>query len=466
MSILSPARFRPMFRLALCGLLALFAAAAVAGVEAPPGAAAPAALRRGAGYHLSGGDFVGYYLTRTGAKVFCIDPGLSAPASVSLTSIGRYPGMSQRTADELAYALSTWGNPTTRAQAAVESQLLNTIAGHADAVRRRAARLPRAVSSLVAAHLRTVRALSGPYAVGLRASRAASPGQVATGSATVVSAARVGVPGLVIQLHGSSNVVVPSAVRSDAHGSASFRYTVTGPGPVRIDATAGGLAPSRFTGTHPAAGQQRMVTWAHAAVASAHVGFQARLGAFSHSYACTTTCNGHPSTTLGACAAPSAYVSRLTFRTGASTRVLDFPASNRSRCRSFATVLGDRDQVTAGWTFLGRHGWTVPVAAAGAFVVDCPAVPVVRLALSYDCAQGSLTAEVTAPTTHPAVLVIAGAAARRLVAAAGGTARFTTAVQCAAVQTFMLQAGVQRAGGGWNYGPAARIDTPGAARQP
>ena len=463
MPSLSSPRF--LFR-GLCAVLALLAAAAVAGLVAPPGAAAVAPLRHGSGYHLPAGEFVGYYLTRDGVKVFCIDPGKKAPTSVSLSTIARYPGMSKRTADELAYALSTWGDPTTKVQAAAESQLVNTVVGHAAAVRRRGTHLPRAVTTLVAAHLRSVRALAGPYTVLLRAPRAVGPGQVATGSVAVAAAGGRKVPGVIVRLQGSANVTVPAALRTGAGGSAAFRYTVTGPGTVRITATAGGLAPSRFTGTHPASGSQRMVTGAPATTASAHTGFEARPGAFTHTYACTTTCDGRPLATLRACSAAGGYPARLTYRWGAQSRVVDFPAAARGRCLTTSLVLADRDQVRAVWTYLGPHGWTAPVAAGGAFVVDCPAVPAVEVALSYDCAHASLAVSVTAPATHPAVLLVSGATVRRVGAPAGGTARFATTVPCGTPQTFTVRAGVQRSGGGWNYGSVARIGTPSAAGQP
>ncbi|WP_375498736.1 hypothetical protein [uncultured Jatrophihabitans sp.] len=461
MSIFLPARIR----LLLVGLLACIVATVWVGV-ASPGSAAPAPLRTGIGYQLPGGDFVGNYLTRAGVRVYCIDPGKRAPRSVSLTSIGRYRGMSRRTAAELSYALATWGNATTRAQAATVSQVVNAIVGHADAVRRRAAQLPHSVNSLVAARLHTVRARSGPYAVQLRASRVAATGQTATGSLGVLSGSRGGVPGVAVRLRGSSNVVLPAAVRTGRHGSASFRYTVTGPGPVRIDATATGLAPPRFTGSHPGSGQQRMVSWSATVSAAAHLGFEARLGALAHDYACTTTCNGRPETTLRACAVPSAYPSRLAFRAGPNVRSMDFPASTRTRCSSVALVLSDGDLVSAAWTFHGPHGWTRPVAASGAFTVDCPAVPAVQVALSYDCDQGTLAATVTAPAAHPVVLVIAGATTQRVMAGPGAVARFATAVRCGTVLTYTVQAGIQRGAGAWNYGPAALISTPGTPRQP
>ena len=463
MSIVSPARFRPLLWFVLTVVAGALVAATVG--LAPPGSAAPAALRPEAGYHLPGGDFAGFYVTRSGAKVYCIDPGKRAPSTVALRPITRYRGMTRRTADQLAYALSSWGNARTRAQAAAESQLVNTIVGNAAAVRRRSAGLPRAVRRTVAAHLRLVRARSGPYTLQVRA-RTAAPGQTATGTATLVSGTRVGVPGTVVRLRGSGNVAVPAAVRTGARGSASFRYTVTGAGPVRIDAGVSGLAPARFTGTHPAAGRQRMVTWAPAVSATAQLVFQARPGAFTHNYQCSTTCDGHPRTTLRACAAPSTYASRIVYRAGARAAALDFPAGTRTRCRSIVLVLIDQDRVTAAWMFHGPHGWTPQVAAAGTFVVDCPPVPPVEVSLRYDCTRGAFAAAVAGRPGHPVVLIVSGAAARRVPAGATDVARFTASVQCGTTQTYGVQAGVQRADGTWNYGPVARVVTPGAARQP
>ena len=447
-------------RTRLCLLLVLSCLPTLAAVM--PAAAASSPLREGNGYRLANGDFVGYYLTSAGTKVYCLSPRKALPSAVSMSTVTRYAGASRTVSRELAYALTRWGDARGQSDAAVESQLLNSIVGNGRDVRRRAASLPKQVAGVVAHRLALARRLAGPYRVDVHLPTALLPGQSAVGTVRVLSAAGHAVPGVAVTLRASRNAVVPGSVRAGAGGLARFRYRVADIGAVRVSARAAGLAVTSLRTNHPASSQQRMVASAGTASASGSAGFHRSPRGFTAGYSCTTACAGRPMVTLRACAEPSSRARRMVWHAGRHVVVLTFAPTRAVTCRSSALQLADGDHVGGRWQFRTAHGWSRPVAARGAFVVDCPPVPAVAVSMSYDCTAASLTiALATVNTTpHQEVLVVGGAADRRIVAGRGQRAVFSTAVSCAHPLTYTMQAGIQRADGGYHYGAVAVITTP------
>lgn len=460
-------------------LLAL--AALVAGLVLAPGSRSASAssahsIRPGLGYRLAGGDFVGFY--RSGGRlIYCVRPSKAAPHLVTLSPVTRVPGTTRVGTAELAYALSRWGAATTAFQAAVESQVLNTLVGNTAAVARRAARLPRAVAARVAEHVRAARAFRGPYSVAVSAPRALLPGQSAVGTVRVRSAAGHFLVGGLVTLRSSANALVTRTVRTDSHGVGRFRYSVVGTGEVRLRATAAGLPDGAPRVSRPRPHEQLMVSSGSVRPASGAVSFQQVPNGFSHRYACTTTCDGRPRTVLGACAAASRYASLLEFRVGRRLKLaLSFSSSSMRMCRTLAVVLRDGERVTASWRFLTPHGTSRPMAAEGTFVVDCPPVPAVAVSVVYDCAAASVTIALAHPgstargwtplvnrTRHRMFLLIGGAVTRRLAADPGQSATFTASARCDTPVGYTARAGVERADHGVNVGPVATVTTPGPA---
>lgn len=429
--------------------------------------------REGKGFAVAGGDFVGYYVTAGGRKLYCLSPKKALPAHISLHRTMHYPGLGKRRSAWLAYALGRWGNASSDNAAAAESQVLNTIVGNRSDVRRRAPQLPKQVAGTVRRHLRLVHRYHGPYRVVVQTPRAALPGQRATGTVTVSSAAtRHRLHHVDVRLTGSPNVHVPARVTTNARGVAHFRYQVRDVGEVHVLATATGLPAMSIYRNHPGAGVQHMVSPVHHVKAHGSASFRAVPSGIAHRYACTTTCNGRPVSTVRACSPADSRASRLTLRFGRRTSELKFPARGSRHCAQIQIATRDGDRVTATWQYRTAHGWSAPIRARGSFRVDCPAVPPVGIMLSADCTHGTLRiglarrgadgawSPLTNPSRHRMVLAIGGARTLVLAADPGHKAVFRAPVSCSAPRTYTWQAGVQRANGDYNYGPRGSVTTP------
>src|SRR3954470_13312662 len=68
---------------------AVIAAIALCVTLVPTSAAASQQLRPGKGYAAADGDFVGFYLTSGGTKVYCLSPRKTLPSAVSLGPLSR-----------------------------------------------------------------------------------------------------------------------------------------------------------------------------------------------------------------------------------------------------------------------------------------------------------------------------------------------------------------------------------------
>lgn len=460
----------------LLALAALVATMVVAPGTRTASASSAHSMRAGLGYRLSGGDFVGFY--RSGGRlIYCIRPAKAAPRTVSLSVAARVPGTSRVQTAELSYALSRWGWATTSFQAAVESQVLNTLVGNTAAVGRRAAHLSHSIAIRVADHVRAARTLRGPYSVEVAAPQALLPGQSAVGSVRVRSGTGRYLVGTTVTLRATANALVPRSARTDAHGVARFRYSVTGIGEVRLRAAAAGLPGGTARVSRPHSYEQLMVASGPVTTASGSTSFRQSVTGFSHRYACTTSCDGRPRAVLGACAASGRYPSRIEFQVGRRlTLTLTFSGRPVRVCRALAVALHDGERVTASWRFLTPHGLTRPVAAAGRFVVDCPPVPAVAVSVVYDCAKASVTIALAHPasstrgwtplinrTRHRMLLIVGGAVTKRIAADPGRSAVFSTSVRCDTSMRYTARAAIERADHGLNLGPIASVITPGRA---
>jgi hypothetical protein len=450
---------------AIVSVAALFIA-----LGGPSSAATNGAPHQGKGYSVGGGDFVGYYVTTAGTKVYCLSPRKALPSGISLHTAARYPGVSKTASRQLAYALNRWGNASSSPAAAAESQLVNTIVGNASDVARRAAQLPKSVASLVSGHLALTRRFYGPYDTAVRTPTALLPGQSGTGSVVITSAGGHRVSGVTVLLTSSKNGAVPKRITTNSKGIGKFTYRATDVGEVHITAMAIDVPATAVQVNQPSPTQQHMVSPVSLVRSRGSASFRKSPAGFSHSYACTTTCNGKPATTLSACAPASSRASRIGFRYEGKTVYVTFAHSTKAACKSRSVTTKDGDRVTAGWQFKTSHGWSAVVAAAGSFVVDCPAVPPVGVSMTYDCTNAAVTiglAQVGAngmwtplvnTTSHRLVLVIDGK--QRIYADRNKTALFTASATCGSHTTYTAQAGVQRANGQYNYGLVASVTTP------
>lgn len=405
---------------------------------------------------------MGYYVARDGTKVYCLSPRKATPSSLSLHTLGRMPGLHPADSAALAYALRTWGDARGRDQAAVESQVLNTLAGNRADVARRARHLPPALRRLTAQRVAAARAMRGPYRVRVVLPIAALPGVAATGSVAVTSAAGRPVPGVRIRLRASTNLRTPGSVVTGHRGTAALHYDVTDVGEAKVRAQAS-LPGTSVRVSTPKRGQQRLASWAPQVTAAGAAAFRAHAGGFSHGYACDTECEGRPLLTLSACAGPSRTVQRITYRIveGSRSRTVsrDFLPAPRRHCGAVVTRTTDGARISATWRYRTPRGWSAPLTSPGSFSVDCPAAPTLSVTMIADCTRSRVTWTAGA-SRRPTVLLIAGARRATVRAAAGVAARWSTTAPCGQRLAFTARSGVQRTSGSWNYGPIAAVTTP------
>jgi hypothetical protein len=370
----------------------------------------------------------------------------------------------------MAQVLTAHGQTSKASQAEATSQALNYLAGNRKDVTRRARYIAKSTQKLAMSYVAEARRLRGGHVVKLHLSTASLPGQSGKGTVTVTAAG--GPAATTVTLTHGTNVSTPRTVRTNSRGAASFAYKTTGAGQVRVAATATGLAPTTVRVSNPAAGFQRMVSASVAVNGHASAAYQGRVSGFSNSYQCSSECMGHPEVTLRACAPASSYASRLVYSWTGGSKVASFAASKKTACTSAAVRMTDGLRVTGTWQYRTSKGWATGGAAAGTFVVDCPAAPPVAAALSYDCNAASFSAALGKQgngsiavqrntTKHQMVLTVSGAMTGRFTLAPGATATtHTWPLTCGRHAQITIQSGVQRSNGGWNYGQPATITAP------
>lgn len=449
-------------------------AAATVSIASSATASPAPTVHHGAGTVIAHGtDYVGQYRVTLGghtAIVYCINPTKRDPAHLSLSTVTRIPGLDTTTTREMAQVLTAHGQTNKLVQAEATSQALNYLAGNRKDVARRARYIAKSTQKLAMSYVAEAKRLRGGHTVKLHLSAAALPGQTGTGTVTVTGAG--GAAATTVTLTHGANVSMPRAVRTNSHGTARFTYKTIGGSQVHMAATATGLAPLTVRVSNPAAGYQRMVSASTSISGHASAAYQGRVNGFSNSYACSSECKGHPVVTLRACAPASTYASRLTYSWAGGSKVASFAANKKAACTSVSVTMPDGLRVTASWQYRTGKGWTTKSAAAGSFGVDCPAAPPVAAALSYDCTAASFTATLGQQrngsiavqrntTKHQMVLTVSGAVTGRFTLAPGATAAaHTWPITCGRHAQITIQSGIQRSGGGWNYGQPAIITAP------
>lgn len=468
-----------MFRVRNVSRLAAVASAVIAVgiafVVPTPGASARAEPRLVAGlgvWNPERTDFVGFYKALADGrwtKVYCIRPASAEPTEISLHTVRRLPSASRAVTRQLAETLAAHGDAQTLVRAAAVSQALNEEIGNHRAVVRRARWLPDRVEVLADRFVQEARALHAPYRLSIDLPNSPLPGRSATGTISLNSAA--GPARGAVHLTHTANVATPGDVTIGRSGRATFRYKTVAGGPVHMAASAR-VMPATLRASSPGTGEQLMVGWSAPVGVRATATYQATGPGITYRYACSSECDGNPVVTLRACAPSNDYRSRITFWLGDRVRRLTFDAADARTCRSFKTRLADGVSVSATWRYLTPTGWTRPLPAIGAFIVDCPAPPPVAVAVSLTCSRARVSATLGTQrdgtlrrfyndTTHRMVLVVRGAVGGRYVVAPGTRATVHTfRVPCGIGASIMLRSGVQRTSGAYNYSEPMDVTMP------
>lgn len=420
----------------------------------------------------NGTDFVGFYKALTDGtwtKVYCVRPGSTKPTALTLRTLGTLPDTSRRVTRQLAETLAAHGDAQTAMRAAAVSQALNEEIGNHAAVVRRAASLPDRVQQIADRYVAEARAMAGPYRLGIDLPRSPLPGQSARGTISLRSAE--GPATGTVTLRHTPNVTTPDEIRIGRSGEARFTYETVAGGPVHLSASAD-VAPTTLRANRPAPGEQVMLSWSPPLTVQATATYEATGPGISYRYGCTSQCDGHPVVTLRACAPANTFASRITFWFRDQVRRITFAAAHVRTCRSIDVTLADGVSVSATWRYETSHGWTRPLPAAGAFVVDCPAPPPVAIAGGFGCIsahivavlgrqRGGMLTPLINRTRHRMVLVVTGAVSGWYVVAPGQTATVHTfALACGSGDAITIRSGVQRRDGTYNYGEPMVISMP------
>jgi hypothetical protein len=418
-------------------------------------------------------DFVGFYKALVDGrwtKVYCIRPNSAEPTSVSLRTLIRLPNTSRAVTRQLAQTLTAHGDARTVVQAAAVSQALNEEIGNHRAVARRAQRLPDRVQSLTERYVEQARAQHAPLRLAIDLPRSPLPGRSARGTVALSSAS--GPARGAVRLTHTANANTPDELTIGRSGRASFRYDTVAGGPVHITATAQ-VVPTTLRASSPGTDEQLMVGWSAPVNVRASATYEATGPGISYRYACSSECAGKPVVTLRACAPANRYASAITFWLGEQvSRRIRFAAARERQCKSFATALGDGTPVGAVWHYRTPDGWTRKYPATGSFVVDCPPPPPVAVAASFNCSRARISATLGTEregtlrrlynrTTHRMVLIVRGAVSDEYVVPPGTRATVHSfRVPCGTGASVTLRSGVQRTGGGYNYGDPVKITMP------
>jgi hypothetical protein len=417
-------------------------------------------------------DFVGYYRALVGGrwvKVYCVSPARQVPSSVALHTVSRVPSTTIAKSRQLAEILWAHGNAGTALQAEAVSQALNTVIGNAESTARRASFLPSRVRDLAARYVAEAGRRHGPYRLGLHLPSSPLPGQSAVGSVTLRTPA--GALSGRVRLRHTANVRTPVRVMVQATGVGRFRYQTVGGGAAHVAATAH-VSPTTLRMSHTDPSTQTLLTWSPAAVVHDYASYQGHGPRIRHRYACTNQCAGRPLVTLTACAPANTFASRITFWIGTAMHRIYFPAAAVTACASWRTAVPDATPVSGTWQYRAPDGWTSPLPAAGAFVVDCPAAPPVAVTISYDCTAATLSATLGTESggvltalrnqsRHDMVLVLRGAITDRVTVPRAATAPVRNyPMACGRHAEVTVQGGVERASGGYNFGDPVAVSLP------
>jgi hypothetical protein len=273
---------------------------AVPGANAQPQAPAQVPAR-GHGLVIHG-DWFGYYVDN-GKKIWCLAPGLTLTqepfhltTNLPFVAVGTKKFVVGPTKSRwIAFVLSQWGDTSSNSVAAATRMALLEIVGDVPPGVNTSAKTP--IGGTAASEIRQAKAYYGPEKVALALRAKVLVGQVGTATVTIVAASHHGVPGVRVQLAGA-NAIVAKFVKTGRNGQATFTYTRTGAGPVKLVARAVGLPRNTMLASLPQPGEQLLVSSTGPAAATASITYQASPGGPTISYSCNSACSGRPLVTV------------------------------------------------------------------------------------------------------------------------------------------------------------------------
>jgi hypothetical protein len=440
-----------------------------AGASANAQPHAPAAVPpRGHGLVIRG-EWFGYYVDN-GRKIWCLEPGLKLTQErfhlttnlPFVTAGGRKFVVGATKSRWIAFVLSQWGNSSSNNVAAATRMALLEIAGDVPSGVDTSAKTQ--IGRMAANEVSQAKAYYGLDRLGLTLRTKVLVGQAGTATVTIVAASRRGVPGITVQLAGA-NATVAKFVKTGRNGQATFTYTRTGAGPVKLVARAVGLPRNTMLASLPQPGEQLLVSSTGPAAATASITYQASPGGPTISYSCNSACSGRPLVTVKFCQpAGGAAASDIVFGNGRAVGSVSFARSATATCKSVTAVMPDTQVLTFGVRYDVGGKLSGIIALPGRLGIDCPALPTVSESVSCNCANGTLilTLKNTGQTGEQLIWSVNGGRNQTRLVAPGSTLSVNVPFSRTVAMTVRYTGAVQRHNGQWIIPPSFEAVIPRA----
>jgi hypothetical protein len=441
---------------------------AVAAANAQPQAPAQVPAR-GHGLVIRG-EWFGYYVDN-GKKIWCLAPGLKLTQgrfhltkNLPFVVVGNKTFVVGATKSRwIAFVLSQWGNTPSNNVAAATRMALLEIVGDVPPGINTSARTQ--IGGMAASEVRQAKAYYGPDKLGLAVRTRVLVGQTGMATVTAKAASRHGAPGITVQLAGA-NATVPKIVKTSGTGQATFTYTRTGTGPVKLTARAASLPPDTMLASLPRPGEQLLVSGTAPTSASASATYQAIPGSPAISYSCDSACDGHPPVTVKFCQpAGVAPASDIVFDNAHAVSSVSFGRSAMATCKSVTVIVADTHVVTFGvrYSVSGKLSGVVPLP--GRIIIDCPPWPAVSESVKCNCTNGTLTLTLqnNGRTKEQLIWSVNGGRNQTKLVAPSSPVSVNVPFSRTAGTTVVYTGGVQRLNGQWIIPPSLEAVIPKAA---
>jgi hypothetical protein len=429
---------------------------AVAAANAQPQAPAQVPTR-GDGLVISG-EWFGYYVDN-GKKIWCLAPGLTLTqepfhlvTNLPYVVVGSKKFVVGATKSRwIAFILSQWGNASTNNLAAATRMALLEIVGDVPSGVSTSAKTQ--IGGMAANEVSQAKARYGPDKLGLTLRTKVLVGQTGTATVTAMAATHHGAPGIAVRLAGA-NATVPKLVKTGGNGQATFTYTRTGAGPVKLVARAVGLPQNAMLASLPQPGEQLLVSGTGPTTATASSTYQASPGGPTTSYGCHSACGGLPPVTVTFCQpAGVAPASDIVFDNGHAVGSASFGRSATATCKSVTVIVPDTHVVTFGvqYNIGGKLSGVVPLP--GRIVIDCPPWPTVSETVTCNCTNGTmaLLLKNTGHTEQELIWSVNGGRSQVKPVVPGGTVSALIPFSRTTGTTVLYTGAVQRLNGQWVF---------------
>lgn len=417
-----------------------------------------------------GGDWFGYYIDN-GKKIWCLAPGLKLAqepfhltTNLPFVALGSKKFVVGATKSRwIAFVLSQWGNASSNNVAAATRMALLEIVGDVPPGVNTSAKTQ--IGGMAANEISQAKAYYGPDKLDLTLRTKALVGQTGTATVTIVAASHHGAPGIMVRLAGA-NIIVPKLVKTGGNGQATFPYTRTGTGPVKLIARASSLPLNTMLASLPKPGEQLLVSGTGPATATASSTYQASPGSPTVSYSCNSACNGRPSVTVKFCQpAGVAPASDIVLDNGHAVGSVSFGRSATATCESVAVAIPDTHVLTFGvrYNVNGKLSGIVPLP--GRIVIDCPPLPTVSEFVTCNCTNGTLALALknTGQTEEQLIWSVNGGQNQTKLVAPNSTVSVNVPFSRTVNTTVVYTGEVQRLNGQWIIPPSFEAVIPKAA---